>query len=133
MFYWHVPEFLYMLMLINAIPFFKSNIYLFIYLIAVLGVCTLWYKGSYNVSNISYLNYPLSLLSPIPAPLIPGIASTGIIFAFIHMYIHCLHHIHLPTPFLATSPFPPVPTTPSPSDSVEEKNIVSRMRNMTFC
>jgi hypothetical protein len=30
-------------------------------------------------------------------------ASTGIIFAFIYMCTHYLHHIHAPTPFTTTS------------------------------
>jgi hypothetical protein len=59
------------------------------------------YKCSYNVSNISYLNSPLHC-SPSPAT-IPGTVSPGIIFAFIHMCIHYLHHIYPTIPFPNTS------------------------------
>jgi hypothetical protein len=34
----------------------------------------------------------------IPPPLIPGTDSTGIIFAFTYMCLHCLHYIRPPTP-----------------------------------
>jgi hypothetical protein len=52
------------------------------------------YKGSYNVLNISYVSSPFPTLLYPPTP-IPGIASTGIIFAF----TLCAHIFHPPTSF----------------------------------
>jgi hypothetical protein len=51
------------------------------------------------------------------------------------MCIHCLYHIHPPTPFSAISPFPLVPTTsPQPvPPSCRRKDIKDKTRNMTFC
>jgi hypothetical protein len=50
--------------------FSGSDIVLFFIIIVVLGVvhCSI-FKGSYNISNISYLNSPLPLLSFILPPL----------------------------------------------------------------
>jgi hypothetical protein len=69
--------------------------------------------------------HPLYCSSPSPLlpPLIPETVSTGIIFAFTYMCVHCLHNIHPPTPFPAISPFLPVPTAPLPpwAESVPPK------------
>jgi hypothetical protein len=46
------------------------------------------------------------LLSPISPALIPGMVSTNIIFAFTYMCIHCLYHVHPPTPFPSHLPPP---------------------------
>jgi hypothetical protein len=74
---------------------------LFFIIIVLGGVHCSIYKGSYSVSNISYLNSHLhySLLNPL---LIFGTNSTGIIFAFTCMCIHYLHHVHPPTHFPTT-------------------------------
>jgi hypothetical protein len=42
-------------------------------------------------------------------PLIPGIVSTGIIFAFTYRRTQFLHHIHPPTTFPCHLPLPLVP------------------------
>jgi hypothetical protein len=73
-------------------------------LLCWVGVYWSIYKSSYNVSNISYLNSPPQMFSFIPLPLIPGKASTGIIFAF--------NLCHLPSPqaippHLQAEPIPP--------------------------
>jgi hypothetical protein len=84
----------------------------FYFFIFVLGGGTLWlYKGSYNVSTISYLNSPLPLLLFIPQLTIHGTFSTGIIFAKTCMRTHffCII-VTLLSPFLTTSPLPLVPT-----------------------
>jgi hypothetical protein len=66
-------------------------------------------------------------LSHSPSP-DPGTVSKGIMFAFTYMCLHCLHHIHPPTPFPTTSLLSPVPTSPGRTcsaflfyDFVEEK------------
>jgi hypothetical protein len=91
--------------------------FFFFFFTAVLGGgnCGI-YTGSYNVSNISYLNSPPLLLSP----QIPGTVSIGIIFAFTYMCTHYLYHIHPPIPFPAFFPLPLV-LPPLFSDFVEEK------------
>jgi hypothetical protein len=75
-----------------------------IFLLCWVGVHCSIYKGSYNVSNISFLNLPLPLLSFIPSPLIPG-SFYSYIFTFIYMCIHYLHGIHLPILSLSSPPF----------------------------
>jgi hypothetical protein len=74
------------------------------FLIVVLGGvhCGI-YKSSYNISNLSYLNSPLSTIVPYPPPLpIPGLVSTGIIFAFPYMCTHFLYGIPTPFPYHLT-------------------------------
>jgi hypothetical protein len=96
------------------------------------------YKGSYQ----SYLNYPpQTLLYPSPPPLIPETVSTGIIFAFTYMCIHCLHHIHLlplspsPSPSHWCQPLPPPQNLfhPPVLRFCRGQNMKDRIRNMMFC
>jgi hypothetical protein len=55
--------------------------------------------------------------SPLPSPpQIPGIVSTGINFAFIHMCTHFLHRIHPPTSFPIHLPSPMVSALPPGQD-----------------
>jgi hypothetical protein len=91
------------------------------------------------------MNSPLLLFSFIllPTP-IPGVVSTGIIFAFNYMCTHFLHHIHLPTPFPNTSPLPLVPDLPPGQDlfcspvlqfcrrKKEKRENNNNKKNMTF-
>jgi hypothetical protein len=95
--------------------FSGSDIVLFFIIIVVLGVvhCSI-FKGSYNISNISYLNSPLPLLSFIPLSPISGTVSTGISFASTCMRTHFLHCIHPYIPFPHHLPFPLVPLPPPP-------------------
>jgi hypothetical protein len=71
-------------------------------LLCCVGVHCGIYKGSYNASNISYLNSPTSMAPFIPPPPIHGIVKTGIIIAFTCMCTHFSHftNLHLlpPTP-----------------------------------
>jgi hypothetical protein len=88
---------------------FKSKDFLVeSFFIVVLGRVTLWYlqKSFYNISNS-----PPPPFSFISYPPIPGVVSTGIIFAFTYMYIQYLQYIHLPTPFLHILS-PPTSTSP---------------------
>jgi hypothetical protein len=82
-----------------------------------MGVYCGIYKGSYNVSNISYLNSLPPKLSFI-LPLILGIVSTGINFAFMDMCTHILHRIDPPTYFLYHHPLPLVPAYPYPCEGL---------------
>jgi hypothetical protein len=70
------------------------NIYIYVYIaffsfiVVMDGVHFDIYTGSYNVSNISYMNYPVKHSPSSPTHPIPGEVSTGIIFAFIYMCTH---------------------------------------------
>jgi hypothetical protein len=96
------------------------------------------YKGPYNVSNTSYWNSPLHYSPPSTPPLISGTVSAGIIFTFTYMCIHCLHHIHPPTPF--PTPLPHTSAIPPRqnlfwtfcSPIFGRKNIKNKMRNLMF-
>jgi hypothetical protein len=59
-------------------------------LLCWVGIHCSIYKGSYNVSNTSYLNSPPPLVSFIPTLPIHGTVSTAIIFAFTYMCIQYL-------------------------------------------
>jgi hypothetical protein len=75
----------------------------------VLGEGTLWYlKGSYNVSNISYLDSPLPSLSFI-SPLHPHFLEElqQVLFFHLHSCVHIFYTIFiLLPPFPATFPLP---------------------------
>jgi hypothetical protein len=58
----------------------------------------------------------------LPHPLIPGVVSTGFIFAFIYMYTHFLHRIHPPIP--SPHHFPP----PSGALAIKEMQIKTTLR-----
>jgi hypothetical protein len=85
-----------------------------------------WYDGwGYTVAFTWVLTmyqiyhtwiHPLysSLLSS--SLLIPGIVSTGIIFAFTHICTRFLHHIHPPTPFCHHLPLSRLPALPPEQD-----------------
>jgi hypothetical protein len=89
------------------------------------------YKGSYSVSNIAYLNsLPPTLISFIYPLLIPGTVSTGIIFSFMYMCIHYLHHSHPPAPFPTTSPTSPHANTPVLQFCI--RKYIKDMKNMAF-
>jgi hypothetical protein len=97
-----------------------SKFYLFF--IVVLSGGTFWHLWKflkmYQIYHIwihPLYHSPLSYHSPIP-----GIVSTGIIFAFTYMYTHFLDHIYLPTPcphhlllLTGTNPLPPSGRTSS--------------------
>jgi hypothetical protein len=60
------------------------------------------YTGSYNVSNVLYMNSPPQTFSFLPhcPTLIFGVVSAGVILAFTYMYTHFfLAHIHPSTLF----------------------------------
>jgi hypothetical protein len=81
-----------------------AHLFFFFFLIVVLCRGTLWHLQKF-LQCIKYITLefpPSTSLSHCPP--IPGSVSTGIIFAFICMFIHCLHFIHPPTPFPTTSP-----------------------------
>jgi hypothetical protein len=100
------------------------------------------YKGSYNVSNISYLN-PSPLLLSFITP-IPGTFSTGIIFAFTYVcYILFPPYsssysfpCHLPPPTSArltpSSPFPGRTCSALLFYNFVEEKPKDRKRNMKF-
>jgi hypothetical protein len=99
------------------------------------------YTGSYNVSNISYMNLPPQQFSFIPPPPIPGVVSTGITFAFTYI---CIHFISLYSPSYPLSSPPPsshwCQTSPQGrtcsaflfSNFVGEKKRKEKRKNMTF-
>jgi hypothetical protein len=100
------------------------------------------YKGSYNVSNISYLNSLPPLISFILYPPVPGIVSAGIILAYAYMCTHILYDIHPPIPFTChLLPLISINSTPSPAGPVlpscslilqEKKKIKDKKKNMNF-
>jgi hypothetical protein len=67
------------------------------------------YKGSYDMSTISYLNSPSPLLTFIPPTQTHGIVTTGIIAAIACMCTHFLHYLYPPTPFPCHPSLPLVP------------------------
>jgi hypothetical protein len=74
------------------IRFFSHGHFIFLIIVVLGGVHWSIYKGSYNVSNISFLNSPTLLLYFIfPLPISETI-STGIIFALTYMCIQYLCH-----------------------------------------
>jgi hypothetical protein len=84
--------------------------FLFSFLLLFLGGehCGI-YKGSYDMSTISYLNSPSPLLTFIPPTQTHGIVTTGIIAAIACMCTHFLHYLYPPTPFPCHPSFPLVP------------------------
>jgi hypothetical protein len=91
---------------------------IFFYFFIVLRVHCGIYKGSYNISDILYLNS----LSPSFSFFLPhpnsGKVSTGLIFPFIYMWTQYLYHSHPPTPFPHVFP---LPTGTMFSDFVKKK------------
>jgi hypothetical protein len=92
-----------------------SSLYMFFFFLLVffslllcwMGVHCVIYKGSYSVSTISHLKSP-------PPP-VPGIVTTGIIFAFTHVYpCFALYSSSL----LLLSLPPPRPTSANPLSCV---------------
>jgi hypothetical protein len=91
------------------------------------------YKAFYNVSNILCLNSP--------HPLIPGIVSARITFAFIYMCTNFLHHIHPPIPFSHHIP-PSTGANPNPGQHLFYHSLAlqfcsikkrkEQKKNMTF-
>jgi hypothetical protein len=83
-------------------------------LLCWVGIHCSIYKGSYSVSNMSYLNcFPLP-----PILWFPEQFQKIIISAIIYMCTHDLHHIHPPTPFPRNLPLPPVPSSPLPPEPI---------------
>jgi hypothetical protein len=96
------------------------------------------YKGSYTISNISYLNLPSPLLSLIPSS--PDAWNSFNMYHFAFTYI--IYTIFILLPLSPPPQLPPMPTpnhlvrTCSPllfSDFVEEKNTKDNKKNMVFC
>jgi hypothetical protein len=71
----------------------------------MMGGDTLWHLQRF-LQCIYSLLLPFSF---IPPPLIPGVVSTGIIFAFTYMHRHFCTIFTLLNPFPNTSPLPQVP------------------------
>jgi hypothetical protein len=91
----------------------KSNGPFFSFLV-VLGRGTLWHLHRFLqcIKHIIYEFISSTILLHLPL-LIPGVVSTGIIFAFTHVYTFFLHCICPPTPLPYTPPFQLLPTLPS--------------------
>jgi hypothetical protein len=88
------------------------HIYLYFPFMAVLTEGTLWHLQRFLWCYLIY-HTRIHLIHHCPLscpPLIPGICSTGIIFAFTYMRTHFLHNIHPPTPFFTTIRLPVVPS-----------------------
>jgi hypothetical protein len=118
----------------------KYNFFNFRFLCFFIGVYCSIYKGSYNVSNILYLNSPPPLLSFIPSPLIPGTVSRYHFWIYTCVYIICIIFILLPL-----SPPPPIHANtprgewgrqnlfhPTVVRFCRRKNIKDKKRNMVF-
>jgi hypothetical protein len=100
----------------------------------------LWYLYRFlQCINCIILGFTPSttLLTSVP---IPGIVSTGLVFAFTYMCTHFLHHIHPPTSFPQHLSLPVVPALPPNwtcstllfPNFLGEKRENIKKKNMTF-
>jgi hypothetical protein len=120
--------------IVSTVFFFAGLSFIYVYLFTYfLLLCWVWvccgiYKMSYNVSNISYLNSPLPLLSFIPS--FPQFLETfeQYLFSFTYICAHFYTIFTLLPPFPTTSPLPLVWTPISPGQDLFYPPLILKKR-----
>jgi hypothetical protein len=120
-----------------------QNFILFIFFIVVLGEGTLWYLQRFlQCSWSSILEFTTFIIFLYLLPLIPGMVSTAIIFAFTYMcthYFQCTHPLipfsHHLSPLTGANTLHPGKDLfcPLVLQFCRRKKVKDKKKNMTFC